>query len=203
MPDHTCATDGGDPRGAADGDPREAADCGYFAPLAPARHMWLTTFNRDGMPVSASVRGMVDGERAYFCARNGSGTVKRLQHTDAVQVTPCGVLGFCTYGPPIDAIALPLSGEVASLVTAKLNRRYPVRCRFLMRLLRRQALYYELLADDAVDGQSRNPEFSGAWSVEPGSGVVSIRLNPTARSVDFQRSGVSTGRAGSPPRAAG
>lgn len=177
MPDHTSATDGGDPR--------EAADGGYFAPLAPARHMWLTTFNRDGMPVSASVRGMVDGDRAYFYARNGSGTVKRLRHTDAVQVTPCGVLGFCTYGPPIDAIALPLSGEEASLVTAKLNRRYPVRRRFLIRLLRRQAVYYELLADEEVDDQPRNP------------GSVTVVVREVAQSL------ISTGPAGSPPRAAG
>lgn len=177
MPDHTGAT--------AIGDSREAADGGYFAPLAPARHMWLTTFNRDGMPVSASVRGVVDGDRAYFCVRNRSGTVKRLRHTDAVQVAPCGALGFCTYGSPLDAIALPLSGEEASLATAKLDRRYPVRSRFLIRLLRRQAMYYELLADEEVGDQSRNP------------GPVTIVVREVGRSY------ISTGPAGSPPRAAG
>lgn len=136
MPDRTRATDGG-----------------YFAALAPARNMRVTTFGRDGLPASASVHGMVDGDRAYFCARNRSGTVQRLRHTDALQVTPCGVLGWCTYGPPLGAVARPLSGEEASRAAAKLDRRYPVRRRLLTRLLRRQARYYELLADDAPGDQ--------------------------------------------------
>src|SRR5262249_52408055 len=129
-------------------DQYEAADACYFARLAPARSMLLTTFKRDGTPVSACVHGVVDGGRGYFCVRARSGTVKRLRYTDAVQVTPCGVLGFCTYGPPLGAIARQLQDEEASLVAAELDRKYPVRRRFLIRLLRRQAVYYELVADD-------------------------------------------------------
>lgn len=152
MPDRTCAADSSDQQ--------EAADGGYFAPLAPARNLQLTTFKRDGLPVTASVPGVVDGDRAYFRARTQSGTVKRLRHTDAVQVTPCGVLGICSYGPPLDAIARRLPAEEASLVAAKLDRKYPVRHRFLIRLLRRQAVYYELVADDAADDQGGLPERS-------------------------------------------
>ena len=139
-------------RAAGDSDQHEAADGGYFAPLALARNMRLTIFKRDDAPVFASVHGVVDGDRAYFYARNRSETVKRLRHAVAVQVTPSGVLGFCTYGPPLDAIARRLSAGQASLAAAKLDRRYPVRRRFLIRRLRRQAVYYELLADDAVGG---------------------------------------------------
>jgi PPOX class probable F420-dependent enzyme len=95
-------------------DQQEAADDDYFAPIALARYMRLTTFKRGGVPVSALVHGAADGDRAYFRARNGSETVKRLRHTDAVQVMPCGALGFFTYGPPHDAIARRLSGEEAS-----------------------------------------------------------------------------------------
>ena len=153
MSDRTCATSGGDQQ--------EAADAGYLAPLAQARYLRLTTFKRDGIPVSASVHGVVDGDRAYLCVPNRSGTVKRLRRTDAVQVVSCGVLGFCTYGPPLDAIVRPLSGEEASLAAAKLDRRYPVRRRFLIRSLRRQEVYYELLADDAEGGQG---ELSGGPS---------------------------------------
>jgi PPOX class probable F420-dependent enzyme len=163
MTDRTCAADGGDQR--------EAADSGYFAPLASARHMLLTTFKRDGVPVSTSVYGVVDGDRAYFCARNRSCTVKRLRHTDAVQVTPCGVLGFFTHGSPLDATAQPLSGEKASLVAAKLDRRYPVRRSFLTWLLRRQLAYYELLADDAVGGQG------GLSEGPPASLIISVHTS--------------------------
>lgn len=146
MPDRARATEGSNQQ--------ETADGGYFAPLALARNMRLTIFKRD-VPVFASVHGVVDGDRAYFCARSRSETVKRLRHSGAVQVTPCGVLGFCTYGPPLDAIAQRLSAEQASLVAAKLDHRYPVRRRFLIRRLRRQAVYYELLADDAMGGHGR------------------------------------------------
>lgn len=134
-------------------DRTSAADGGYFTPLASARYMLLTTFERDGVPVSTSVCGVADGDRAYFCVPKWSGAVKRLRHTDTVQVTPCGVRGFVTHGPPLDAIARPLSGEDASLVAAKLERRYVVRLRFLIRLLRRQPVYYEFLPGDSAGGR--------------------------------------------------
>lgn len=150
MPDRARATEGSDQQ--------EAADDGYFAPIALARYMRLTTFKRDGVPVSASVHGAADGDRTYFRARNKSETVRRLRHTDAVQVMPCGALGFCTYGPPLDAIARRLSGEEASRVAAKLDRRHTVQRLFLIRRLRRQAVYYELLADGAAGGRGGLPE---------------------------------------------
>jgi PPOX class probable F420-dependent enzyme len=145
MPDRTDAAEGRDQR--------EAADGGYFAPLASARHMRLTTFKRGCPPLSASVDGMVDGDRAYFCTRKRSGTAKRLRHAATVQVTPSGVLGFCTYGPTLNTIARPLTGDEASLAAAKLDRHHAVWRRFLARLLRRQAVHYELRADDLVGGQ--------------------------------------------------
>jgi hypothetical protein len=65
------------------------------------------------------------------------------------------VLGFCTYGQPLDAIARPLSAEEAALVAAELDRRYPVRRLSQARRLRRQPVYYELLPDDVVGGHGR------------------------------------------------
>jgi PPOX class probable F420-dependent enzyme len=134
---------------------QEAADGGYFAALAPARYMLLTTFKRDGAPVSAPVQGVTVGRRAYFRAWSQSGTLKRLRHTDAVQVTPCTVLGLCSFGPPINATARLVRGETASRVAGKLARKYPDRHRFLIPLLyrtwRRQMVLYELLAHDAAD----------------------------------------------------
>jgi len=145
MPDRPRATNGSDRQ--------EAADGGCFAPLASARYLRLTTFKRDGPPVSATVHGLVDGDRAYFRAGRRSGTAKRLRHTDAVQVTPCSVLGMFSYGPPLDAAARPLPAEEASRAAAELDRQYLARHRFLIPLPRRrrpQAAYYELLADDTA-----------------------------------------------------
>src|SRR6266478_3627451 len=89
----------------------ETADGGYFAPMAKARYLLLTTFKQKGAPVSAHVQGIADGDRAYFRVWSRSGMVRRLQHTDGVQVAPCGALGLWSYGPPLDAAARRLAGE--------------------------------------------------------------------------------------------
>lgn len=44
-----------------DHDQQEAVGVGYFAHLASARHLLLTTFERDGPPVSAPVPGWLTG----------------------------------------------------------------------------------------------------------------------------------------------
>ena len=141
---------------------QQEASSGYFAPLEWAKCMLLTTFERDGTPVSAPVRGMVDGDRAYFWARSRSGSVRRLQHTAAVQVTPSSLRGFLTFGPPLDATARLLPGEEASRAARELARKHPLQHRFLIPLLhrtpRRQMVGYELLADDAAGDHGQCPE---------------------------------------------
>ena len=127
----------------------ETAGDSYFAPLAKARYLLLTTFKQKGTPVSGPVQGIVDGDRAYLRVWSRSGTVKRLRHTDGVQVAPCGALGLCSHGPPLDAAARRLAGEEVSRVAGQLARKYPVRRRSVARLLqrarRRRLVYYELL----------------------------------------------------------
>jgi hypothetical protein len=54
---------------------------GYFARLASARYMLLTTIELDGTFVSAAVHGVVDGDRAYFRILSRPGIVKRLELT--------------------------------------------------------------------------------------------------------------------------
>jgi uncharacterized protein len=127
----------------------ETADGSYFAPLAEAGYLRLTTFKQKGTPVSAPVQGIVDGGRAYFRVWSQSGTVERLQHIDGVQVAPCGALGLWSYGPPVDAAARRLAEEEARQVAGHLARKYPDRRSSLARLLRRarhrRMVYYELL----------------------------------------------------------
>jgi len=129
------------------------ASAGYFDPLRSARYLMLTTFKDDGIPVSAHVHGVVDGDRAYFRAWCQSGTAQRLRHTDEVQVTACPIPGL-TVGPPLDAVARRLSGPEASRAARKLARKYPVQQRFLIPLLqrarRRQLAHYELVSYEAA-----------------------------------------------------
>jgi PPOX class probable F420-dependent enzyme len=126
----------------------DTASGSYFASLAKARYLRLTTFKRKGTPVSAPVPGIVDGDRAYFGVSSRSGAVRRLQHTDGVQVAPCGALGLVSYGEPLNAAALRLADSEASHVAGQLARTYPDRrslARLLQRARRRRLVYYELL----------------------------------------------------------
>ena len=124
------------------------AEAGYFAPLAKARYLLLTTFKPKGTPMSGAVPGIVEDGRAYFRVRSRSGAARRLQHTDGVQVAPCGARGLLSYGPPLDAGARRLGGEEAGRVAGQLARKYPVRRGFPARLLRRarhrRLAHYEL-----------------------------------------------------------
>ena len=134
----------------------DTVSASYFASLAKARYLRLTTFKRKGPPVSAPVPGIVEGDRAYFGVSSRSGTVKRLQHTDGVQVAPCRALGLVSYGPPLDAAARRLTGQEASHVAGQLARAYPLRRRSLAGLLqrarRRRLVYYELLGGPSPGG---------------------------------------------------
>ncbi len=154
----------------------DAAD-GYFAPLALAKYMLLTTFKPDGIPVSAAVHGVVDGDRAYFRAWSQSDTVKNLRHTDEVQVAPCtgAALGL-RLALPLDAVARRLlPGEEASRVAGKLARKYPVRQRFLIPLLHRtrrwQMVHYELLTYEAAAAITYDRGASGL----PDRSVIDLR----------------------------
>ncbi|MFY9651903.1 hypothetical protein [Trebonia sp.] len=182
MPDRTSATEGGYQEGSA-GD-------GYFAPLASARRMMLTTFKPDGGQASAAVHGVVDGGRAYFRAWSHSGTVENLRHTDEVQVAPCTALGLLLLAPPLDAVARPLPDEEAGRVAGILARRNRVGQRFLVPLLHRaqrlRAVYYELLTYEAVAVTTRdqgapdvlNRTATDTRSREPGAIRVTIVRDP-------------------------
>jgi len=149
-------------RSATKGSSQHEATAGYFGPLRSAKYMLLTTFEEDGIPVSAHVHGVVDGGRAYFRAWRQSDTAKRLRHTDEVQITACPMLGL-TVGPPLDAVARLLSGEETSRVARKLARKYPLQQRFLIPLLRTrgwQLAHYELLTYEAAASQDLCPEAS-------------------------------------------
>lgn len=128
----------------------EAAGRGYFEPLTTVSYMLVTTFKPGTTPLSTPVRVLADGDRAYFRARNSSGTCKRLRHTESewVEVAPSTRLGLYTSGPPLDAIARPLAGKTADWAAEKLAGKYPVQNRFLSSLAsrwrRRQMVHYEL-----------------------------------------------------------
>ena len=158
----------------------EAARGGKPAPLASAKYLLLTTFNRDGAPLATPVRVLADGDRAYFRTSDASGTSKRLRRNDWVQVAPCTVLGVCRTGPTVDATARLLIDAEASWAGEQLARRYPAWRRYLsslaQRVTGRRTVYYELQPDETV----AEPAAAPAAAASPGPQMVT-RPMPVAR----------------------
>ena len=78
--------------------------------VAANRYIALTTFRRDGTPVTTPVwvADLGDGT-VGFTTSAGSGKVKRLRHTPAVVVAPCNARGVI----PPDAASWNGSARVA------------------------------------------------------------------------------------------
>ena len=156
---------------------REGARSGRPVPLASAKYLLLTTVTPDGAAVATPVRAVVGGDRAYFRTSNASGASKRLRHTDWVQVARCSVLGFCRYGPTVNATARLLVGEEASQFAEHLARTYPAWRRFLGSLAHRLpgggAVYYELRPDETVEEQAAPPIVTAGVLKQ-----VPVRLTP-------------------------
>jgi len=125
----------------------EAAEGGRFVPLESARYLLLTSFNQDGTPVAVPVRGVVDGDRAYFGVRGSSATAKRLRRTDWVQVVKCTALGMISFGPRVNAIARLLTGEEADRAAGRLARKHRAWRDLARRVTGWQTVYCELRPD--------------------------------------------------------
>lgn len=184
MSDSTPAT--------ADSYQNEVVDGGYFAPLASAKYMLLTTFRTDGSQTSAVVRGGVVDGRAYVLTWSHSDAVKHLRHTDEVQVAPCVARGLLCLAPPLDAVARPLPDEEASQVAGKLSRQSWVRRHFLTPLLHRvrrarhrQRMYYELVADETAMAA---PYDQGAFNVHDRSATDPRGKEPGVHQITVVRS---------------
>jgi uncharacterized protein len=140
---------------------QDAAGSGRPAPLASAKYLLLTSFNRDGAALATPVRVLADGDHAYFRTSDASGLSKRLQRTDWVQVSPCTVLGVCRTGPTVDATARLLAGDEASWAAEQLALKYPVWRRLLgsaaHRATGRQTVYYQVQPDEAGDEPAPPP----------------------------------------------
>jgi hypothetical protein len=71
------------------------------------------------------------------------------------------VLGVCRTGPTVDATARLLTGDEAGWAGAQLAPKHPVWRRFLRSVARRvtgrQAVYYEVLPDDAAQDPAPPP----------------------------------------------
>ncbi len=67
--------------------------------------MQLTTFRKDGTPVSSPLWAALDGDKLLMWTVTDSWKVKRLRRNPAVVVQACDVRGKQTYGDPVPGTA--------------------------------------------------------------------------------------------------
>lgn len=96
-----------------------------LAPFVTQRTVALTTYRRDGTPVSTAVSIAVDGDRAVFRSFAKAGKTRRLRRNAAVEVAPSTGLGRPT-GPAIHGTARLLEGAEARSAARLLRRKHPL-----------------------------------------------------------------------------
>jgi uncharacterized protein len=95
-------------------------------PLTDEKYILLTTFRRDGRPVSTPV-WLVDlgADEIGFWTSSASGKAKRLAHTARVTVQPCNGRGVVKPGSePIDATARIVGGPELETLRKKVVAKY-------------------------------------------------------------------------------
>jgi uncharacterized protein len=104
-----------------------AGEHGYFAPVAGATYIRLTTFRRTGVAVATPVHVVTDQDAAvaYFRTWDPSGKSKRLRHTAAVEIAP-STIGGRPLGQAFPAHARLLAGEEAGRAARLLAARHPI-----------------------------------------------------------------------------
>ena len=168
---------------------QQAAGRSYFAPLASAKYMLLTTFKRDGTTVPTPVHVVVDGDSAYFRTWEPSGKCTRLRHNQRVQVAPCTMRGRGGT-PTLDATARQLASEEASQAARALARKYPIQHGLLIPWVHRmrgwRTVQYEIRANAhpelKVGGQARTrlaaTRIPGTFPAVLPPGWVRVRNHP-------------------------
>ncbi len=88
--------------------------------------MLLTTFRRDGTPVSTPVWVVaLDGDAVGFWTSSGSGKAKRLAHTARVTVQPCDGRGRVKRGSAVtEATARVVSGSELETIRERVIAKY-------------------------------------------------------------------------------
>ncbi len=126
----------------------------YFATLASARYIALTTFRRSGAAVSTPVWFAERDGALYVFSDADAGKVKRLRHTAHVTVAPCTVTGVVR-GPALDARGrIVTDGAEALVARDALAHRYGFQWRALATfngLMRAASTLRRRRADDAGD----------------------------------------------------
>ena len=99
--------------------------------LAEEKYLALTTYKRDGTPVTTPVwAAPIDGGKIGFWTSSGSGKAKRLAHTSKVVVQPCNARGNLKEGTtPTDATAEVVTGPQLEEIRKGIRAKYGFMCK--------------------------------------------------------------------------
>jgi uncharacterized protein len=110
----------------------------------------LTTYKRDGTPVSTPVSIAFDGDRAFFRSYDKAGKTKRLRNNPRVEFAASTLRGKPD-GPTVRARAILLEGDQARIAAKALARQHRVLQGIVVPLAHRlrhyQTMHYELVPD--------------------------------------------------------
>jgi uncharacterized protein len=101
----------------------QAPRSGSIEEVAGCKRALLSTFRRDGTPVSTPVWAAREGGRLYVRSERDAGKLKRLRNDARVLVAPCTVRGK-PLGAPFEARARVLAPVEEPLAERALARRY-------------------------------------------------------------------------------
>ena len=107
-----------------------------LAPLVRQKTVLVTTYRRDGTPVSTPVSIAVDGDRAVIRSYEKAGKTRRLRNNPMVEVAPSTVRGKPT-GPAIRARARRLDDAESRHAARLLARKNPLLQGILVPLIHR------------------------------------------------------------------
>ena len=100
--------------------------------LADEKYLALTTYKRDGTPVTTPVwAAALDGGKIGFWTSSASGKAKRLAHTSKVTIQPCDARGRVKAGTsPTDATAVVVTGAELDAIRTQIVAKYGFMTKF-------------------------------------------------------------------------
>ena len=141
-----------------------------FRHLRGQNYMNLTSFKRDGSPVSTTVWFALDGDRLLMRTDSESFKVKRIGRNPSVTVAPATARGEAR-GPAVAGEARQLSAEEGRRIARMYLRRYPIGYSFEIAFLRPlhsalaaagvgkrrgSPIFYEIVPQDALAPEARS-----------------------------------------------